>query len=401
VLAAGQHDRVSLIDLGAAAPIEEALEHVLAWMCDPAASIATKGVKLLAHLPSPAPALAIPAEAHALRRLVFDPLLPALEGRTRLFLCPDGTLWRLPFEALPADDGNFLLDRFQISYLTTGRDLLRFREPPVRKPGRAVVAADPDYDLAGIPSPSDSSPVAVSRDLTRDGTTVFGQLSGAREEGRRIAGLLGVEPWLGRTPSEPLKSRFLPTAAGGQPSPAILHVSTHGFCLPDLPRELLAPTAPLDRMSRLEQVESPLLRSGLALSGANTWLRGQDLPAEAGNGLLTAHDVMGMDLLDTRLVVLSACVTGLGDVHASEGVQGLRRAFVEAGARALLMSLWEVSDDSTLLLMEGFYRRLLAGADCAAALREAQLELKRSRPHPSHWAPFVCQGDPGPVDLSH
>src|SRR5207237_5755182 len=131
----------------------------------------------------------------------------------------------------------------------------------------------------------------------------------------------------------------------------------------------------------------------------NTWLRGCDLPIDAGNGLLTAYDVTGMDLLDTRLVVLSACVTGLGDIRIGEGVFGLRRAFVEAGARALLMSLWEVSDDSTLLLMEGFYRRLLDGMGSADALREAQLELKRSRPHPYHWAAFICQGDPGPVDL--
>ena len=82
----------------------------------------------------------------------------------------------------------------------------------------------------------------------------------------------------------------------------------------------------------MTQAESPLLRSGLALSGANTWLRGCDLPIDAGNGLLTAYDVTGMDLLDTRLVVLSACVTGLGQIRVGEGVFGLRRAFVEAGA---------------------------------------------------------------------
>jgi CHAT domain-containing protein len=144
-------------------------------------------------------------------------------------------------------------------------------------------------------------------------------------------------------------------------------------------------------------MENPMLRSGLALAGANTWLKNGDLPEEAEDGLLTAEDVTGLDLLATELVVLSACETGLGQVHVGEGVFGLRRAFVLAGAKTLVMSLWKVPDEQTRELMTDFYGRLLAGRGRADALREAQLAMKEKYPDPFYWGAFICQGDPGPL----
>jgi CHAT domain-containing protein len=186
-------------------------------------------------------------------------------------------------------------------------------------------------------------------------------------------------------------------------------------------------------------MESPMLRSGLALAGANTFLRGATLPEEAEDGILTAEDVAGLDLLDTELVVLSACETGLGEVHAGEGVFGLRRAFVVAGANTLVMSLWKVPDLATAFLMECFYDNLLTrGLDRDLTLGEAQraardvtvsrlradwlsdaaldrlaagdAEARRSleelaqrpdghRPfeHPFFWGAFICQGDTAPL----
>jgi len=137
-----------------------------------------------------------------------------------------------------------------------------------------------------------------------------------------------------------------------------------------------------------------MLRSGLAQAGANTWLKAGNPPEEAEDGLLTAEDVTGLDLLATELVVLSSCETGLGQVHVGEGVFGLRRAFVVAGAKTLVMSLWKVPDEQTRELMDDFYCRLLAGRGRADALREAQLALKAKYPDPFYWGAFICQGDP-------
>jgi CHAT domain-containing protein len=186
-------------------------------------------------------------------------------------------------------------------------------------------------------------------------------------------------------------------------------------------------------------MENPMLRSGLALAGANTFLRGAAPPPEAEDGLLTAEEVAGMDLLDTELVVLSACETGLGAVHVGEGVFGLRRAFVVAGAKTLVMSLWKVPDLATAFLMDRFYDNLLThGLDRDLALSEARratrdatveqlreewlnpaaitqlaasdpgarsyLEQLAAKPDdhrpfasPFYWGAFICQGDPSPL----
>jgi CHAT domain-containing protein len=229
----------------------------------------------------------------------------------------------------------------------------------------------------------------------------FPRLPGTHAEGERVAALLGVRAWLG---AEALEARLK-----GRRSPRLLHLATHGFFLQDQQRD---PQQDLRNLGlagsglafgggpgRLSGPlpENPLLRSGLALAGANTWLRHGALPPEAEDGLLTAEDVAGMDLLDTELVVLSACETGLGEVQTGEGVFGLRRAFIVAGAKTLVMSLWKVPDEQTRELMVDFYARVLGGVGVADALREAQLALRQKYPDPYFWGAFICQGDQGPL----
>jgi CHAT domain-containing protein len=267
-----------------------------------------------------------------------------------------------------------------------GRDVLRFEVEPSVESRPPLIAADPDFDL-GSASEGASSAEGVP----------FERLHGTREEGERIAAILGTEPLL--------EDRVLETMIKDCGSPQILHVATHGFFLPSSPKDPNEEWLDLgiigslgsDGLSRLSQVENPLLRSGLALAGANTFLEGAGLPEEAEDGLLTAEDVTGMDLLATELVVLSACETGLGEVNVGEGVYGLRRAFVLAGARTLVMSLWKVPDKQTQELMENFYRRLLEGQPRAEALREAQLAMKERYPDPLYWGAIICQGDPDPL----
>ena len=225
------------------------------------------------------------------------------------------------------------------------------------------------------------------------------RLPGTRVEGGRIATMLGVPPWMDVAA---LEGR-LKTCR----SPRVLHLATHGFFLADQPRDPNKERRDLgavgftsgSELGRLSGagLENPLLRSGLALAGVNSWLKGGSPPVEAEDGLLTAEDVSGLDLLDTDLVVLSACETGLGEIHVGEGVFGLRRAFVLAGAKTLVMSLWKVPDQQTQELMVDFYGRILAGQGRADALREAQLALKAKYPDPLYWGAFICQGNPGPL----
>jgi CHAT domain-containing protein len=333
-----------------------------------------------------------------LRAVVFDQLRAALGDTRRLFLCPDGDLSRLPWEVLPLAPDRRLIDEYEISYLGVGRDLLRISVPSPGGRTASLVIADPDFDLSatGAPAPEPVGDPAgkIARDIRRTGLR-FHRLAGTSREGLAVAALLGVRPTTGAAATE--------TAVKSRRHPAVLHLATHGFFLPDpeparqwdlpLMDASASATRPFGRLSNA--VESPFLRSGLALAGANTWLDGGVLPAEAEDGILTAEDVSGMDLSGTELVTLSACETGLGSQHLGEGVLGLRRAFISAGARTVVMSLWQVPDDETQTLMTGFYRRILGGEGRAAALRKAQLELKKQRPDPYYWGAFICQGDPG------
>jgi CHAT domain-containing protein len=249
-----------------------------------------------------------------------------------------------------------------------------------------LVVADPDFDL----DLDDAAPAEflARRSRALDPKQVhFDPLPGTYAEGEHIAAQLGVPPWLKATA---LKGRLKTFC-----SPRILHLATHGFFLEEQKYDASQGESGLGRLSHA--LENPLLRSGLALAGANTWLAGKPLPAEAENGILTAEDVSGLDLLSTELAVLSACDTGLGEVRIGEGVFGLRRAFVLAGVRTLVMSLWKVPDHQTQELMEEFYRRILTGEQCAGALREAQLAMKEKYAKPLYWGAFICQGDPGPL----
>jgi CHAT domain-containing protein len=292
---------------------------------------------------------------------------------------------------LPGADGRLLIEQYRISYVGCGRDVLRFGAAPSGQPTEPLVVADPDFDLGdqspAFPPATPARSGRQSRDFQRSDYH-FDRLPGTRGEGETIAALLGVSPWLDVAALEAhLKQRR---------SPRLLHLATHGFFLQDEKRD---PNWEVGIPGRLSGPlpENPLLRSGLALAGANTWLQEGSLPAEAEDGLLTAEDVAGLDLLDTELVVLSACETGLGQGHIGEGVFGLRRSFIVAGAKTLVMSLWKVPDEQTRELMEDFYRRILAGQGRADALREAQLALKEKYPDPYYWGAFICQGDPGPL----
>jgi CHAT domain-containing protein/tetratricopeptide (TPR) repeat protein len=398
VLPARQPDQVQMIDLGEADPIDQMITDFRASVAVNPHDRPDRDVRRRqADTLPPAHDQAGPG----LRAAVFDKLLPALGGCNCLLLAPDGALTRLPFEVLPAADGRLLVGQYAISYVSCGRDVLRFSAVSTRQPADPLVVADPlfDYGAEGATAPEAASTTSsrCSRDI-RHSDLHFRRLPGTRAEGERVAELLGVRPWL---ESAALEGRLKQVR-----SPRVLHLATHGFFLEDQPHDPSTSSPDLGGLGgeagsfgRLAGPlpENPMLRAGLALAGAQTWLDGAALPTEAEDGLLTAEDVTGLDLLDTQLVVLSACETGLGEVRTGEGVMGLCRAFIVAGARTLVVSLWKVPDEQTRELMVDFYRRVLSGQGVADALRQAQLAMKQKYPDPYFWGAFVCQGNPGPL----
>ncbi len=166
----------------------------------------------------------------------------------------------------------------------------------------------------------------------------------------------------------------------------IIHLATHGFFLRD--------SAQVSRNIFFSRVDdntishNPLLRSGLALAGANRAWNGERVPTGVDDGILTAQEIKDLDLSKTQMVVLSACETGLGDIN-TDGVFGLQRAFKSAGVQTIVMSLWKVSDNATSLLMTEFYRVLLASGDRHKAFREAKEAVRARFPEAYYWAGFV------------
>jgi CHAT domain-containing protein/Tfp pilus assembly protein PilF len=330
---------------------------------------------------------------------IFQPIRPLLGSKSRLLISPDGSLNLIPFAALVDERGRFEVERYSISYLTSGRDLLRLKAPREAKGGPLVVAA-PDFggkgllEIAGLEkrengASPDEGKAESARSAVRD--LYFPPLPDAAQEGEALQALF---------PGATLLTKGQATTAALRQvhSPEILHIATHGFFLED--RQLTSAgersVQPLSNDSeralrQLEQrgipVESPLLRSGLALAGANEH-------KEDDNGILTALEVTGLNLWGTKLVTLSACDTGVGEVKNGDGVHGLRRALVLAGSETQLMSLWAVSDRATRELMVSYYSRLKHGEGRGESLRRVQLNMlnKMKWRHPYFWASFIQSG---------
>lgn len=343
------------------------------------------------------------AVACDLKKALLAPILAVIGETRHLIISPDAELNLLPFGILPLDDGRPLVDRYVVEYVGSSRELIRFGEDNEETtPGNSMVVADPDFDFSCadlVPAPTVRASTRLARAIKRSETR-FPLLPGTREEGERVAELLpGATLILGH---EATVHRIMELRA-----PRILHIATHGYFCADEPAESIQETgvAFFRRLRKLTSAmreidlyrESNFLRSGLVFSGVNAWAKGDDTPYEMRSGILTAMDVLGMDLIGTDLVVLSACDTGLGTMCRGQGVFGLRRAFALAGAKSLVMTLWRVNDQVTKDLMIEFYQCIVNGYPKAAALTEAQRRLKKKYPDPSAWGAFIFQGDPGPV----
>lgn len=314
--------------------------------------------------------------ARAVDARVLEPIRSELGNSTRILISPDGALNLIPFESLVDQSGKFAVERYAISYLTSGRDLLRMQAQH-GEGADPVIVANPLFgepDSAGAASRQRFSgaarrSVTSSSDLSH---LYFAPLAGTGEEARAILALVPDATLLTRRDAN--KSAITQVSA-----PRILHIATHGFFLQGAP-----PGSPAAQVN-------PLLRSGLALAGANR---------DRGASVLTALEASHLNLWGTKLVTLSACDTGIGEVRNGEGVYGLRRSFVLAGAETLVMSLWPVSDYVTRQMMTTYYRGLKNGLGRGEALRRAQLSMlaQPDRRQPFYWASFIQAGDWRPIN---
>jgi len=324
----------------------------------------------LADAKTPLPQLQ--KSARQLDETLMQPIRQLLGNTKTILLSPDAALNLIPFEALVDENNQYLVENYHITYLTSGRDLLRLKDKFASQQSPLIVA-DPFYGKAG-------EKVA----LTLSEFT-FPGLPGTEEEAKAIKNILPQATVL-------TGSQATENAVKQAKKPHILHIATHGFFKPE--------RNPGERNSPLQGernvIENPLLRSGLILAGVTIGQSAGD------DGILTALEITGLNLVGTKLVVLSGSKTGLGDISVGEGIYGLRRAFVIAGAESQLISLWNVSDQATKDLMVAYYGRLIKGEGRSEALRQIQLEMLKSEnyQHPFYWASFIISGDWTPMEFS-
>jgi CHAT domain-containing protein len=382
VIPPANRGEVRLIDLGPADQIDTAVEAARQALRDAPA--------LLSQMGEPRAAETLAESWAAARRLLWDPLAMYAEGKEGVILSPDGTLWLLPWAALPLDDGGYLLDRHRLSYVVSGRDLAA----PAAKAGQHVAApvifADPDFDMSpggGTADAVASRPAANGEPLRAagplPGLAPVVRLPATANEAQAIAPRLWE--YCQAEPQVHLRRDAREGAFTTVAHPRVAVLSTHGFFL-DRPAAGAAATV----MS-----PNPLLRCGILLAGCNRRAEAGDSPDD---GVLTGLEILGVDLRGTELVVLSACETGLGDVHGGEGVAGLRQAFQLSGARAVVATLWQIPDRDTAEITASFFTNLAAGQDKAQALRGAQqarIAARRERngaAHPLYWGAFTITG---------
>ncbi|MCS6789669.1 MAG: CHAT domain-containing protein [Bacteroidia bacterium] len=283
----------------------------------------------------------------------LDSLLP-LKVR-KVYFSPDGVYHLVNVATLyDSERKQFVADRYEVRYLASSRRLLlRRRRFLTQKP---VVIGNPDFST--IPD-TISEPRMRSYRLFEGGIP---PLPGAEVEAKGIAQLLGVSPVIGKAATE----NYLKLLR----SPKVLHVATHGYFIGG--------------------ERNPLLAGGLLLAQAALWdslfppLGGED-------GRLTAQEACNLNLIGTELVVLSACETGLGEVRG-EGLYGLQRAFLEAGAQRVIATLWQIDDEATRELMLSFYQNSVKRKrreEIETVFYHTLSAFRKRYSHPYYWGAFV------------
>ncbi|MEZ4963443.1 MAG: CHAT domain-containing protein [Saprospiraceae bacterium] len=345
------------------------------------------------------------ANGEKLYQLIWQPLRELLGGTKKVYVSPSGLLHRINLGAVPfplqGNKGQTFADSYQLTIVGSTRQLI-VKDPAAAPNANAVVFGGIRYQTDTTAMIASNETVSRSNDLPdilkfqSDTTSRGGNLDylpNSLTEALSIKGKLEsanftVQLDTGYYANEEAFKQIGKYGA----SPRILHVATHGYFYPD-PEEMV--DGRRQTLDGGEQVfrnsRHPMIRSGLIMAGAEDAYFNGKSPADREDGVLTAYEISQMNLANTELVVLSACETGLGDIQGNEGVYGLQRAFKIAGAKNLIMSLWQVNDLSTNAFMTEFYRQWLRqGLEIPAAFRAAQGIVREQYPDsPYLWAGFV------------
>ena len=331
-------------------------------------------------------------ETDSIYNLIWQPLENELKGVRNIYFAADRELHKIGIEYAPLPGGGIVGDKFNLYRLSSTRVLAEKKKESrcdnAVLYGGLIYDVDKD-DLIAESRAGDYHPTSTSRAFTAaDSRYGVKYLPGTLKEVEEISRRFSNQPRL-ITDISGTEESFKSLAGS---STDIIHLATHGFFWNEgdaRKRDYVTFLNPLNHAVQSTE-DKALLRSGLFFSGANIGLKGETLPDDVEDGVLTALELSNMNLGHVDMVVMSACESGLGET-SGEGVFGLQRGFKLAGANTLLMSLWKVDDNATQKLMTEFYRNYLSGKSKQMSLYLAQQMLRNSSEYsdPQYWAAFI------------
>ena len=319
-------------------------------------------------------------ESTGLYDMLWKPLEKYFPENPRIYFAPSGMLHQIAVEYAPISHEQTISDKYEIYRVSSTRFLAMDYMPKPMKNSVLYGGIYYDSDTTTMKQESDrystrranGQSSSISRSGDREG---LNYLPGTKTEVENIVGTLKKKKKVKSTLYEGSAANEESFKALSGKNIDVLHIATHGFFLPTD-----------EKLSG----DQSLVQSGLLLSGANYAWQNQPIPEGVEDGILTAKEISFMDLRKTDLVVLSACQTALGEI-TGEGVFGLQRGFKKAGVRTIIMSLWPVDDNATLLMMTEFYTNLTKGMSKREAFLAAQNKVKNTAgfENPRYWAAFI------------
>ncbi len=308
----------------------------------------------------------------------WKPIEEKIKPGATVYLSCDGVFNKVNFNSLyEANTRHFVIDDYRLRQVSNTRELIGRKSIAKTSANTANLFGFADFNLGAADVVSHSTKRSLARSLGFDAENIP-VLPATEREVDEIEKLLKSSTWKANNYK---RSAATEENLKKSDNPKVIHIATHGFFLSDLD---------LSDSEDSELASNPLFRSGVLLAGAGI---DRDASQSVEDGVLTAYEAMNLNLDQTELVVLSACETGLGEVRNGEGVYGLQRSFLVAGANTVLMSLWQVDDVATQELMNAFYAFWLSGTDKHEAFRKAQLQMKEKYQIPYFWGAFVLIGN--------